>query len=221
MNIQKIILAGATGLIGSHTVPMLIQAGFDVHIVVRKPPVLVHGATVHIAPVDQWPEIVREISAAVAISCLGTTMRVAGSKSAFAAVDLDLVTALAAAAKSSGADHFITVSSVGANAASSNFYLRTKGQVEDRICAMGFDRTDYLRPGLLRGERGGDRRFGERMGILLSPIVDTLLMGSLQRYRSIAAHDVAAAICALALRSEARTLVYENTDILALAEGRF
>jgi uncharacterized protein YbjT (DUF2867 family) len=215
---QKVILAGATGLIGSAALPLLVSAGFDVHILLRKPVSDINGVTAHVAPVEQWPEIVKQLGADVAVACLGTTMRNAGSQAAFAAVDLELVSAFAAAARAAGANQFIGVSSVGASAASSNFYLKTKGQMEAAIGAMGFERADFLRPGLLRGERGGIPRYGERLGILLSPLTDLLLMGPLQRYRSISADDVAAAICRLALRSEPRTRIYENEAMLLLGK---
>ncbi len=215
---QRIILAGATGLIGSAAVPLLVTAGFDVHILLRSPVSAIDGVTAHVALPDQWPRLISQIAADTAVSCLGTTMRAAGSQAAFAAVDLVLVSAFAAAAKAAGADQFIAVSSVGANAASSNFYLKTKGQMEADIGALGFERADFLRPGLLRGERAGMPRYGERLGIMLSPLADLLLMGPLQRYRSIAAGDVAAAISRLASLSGARTRIYENEAILELGK---
>jgi uncharacterized protein YbjT (DUF2867 family) len=215
---ERLILAGASGLIGTAAIPALAQAGFDVHVMARRDLSAVTGVTSHIAPANMWPEIVTKVGARIAISCLGTTMRIAGSQTAFATVDLELVCDFASAAKKAGANQFIAVSSAGASAASSNFYLKTKGQMETAVGALGFERADFLRPGLLRGERGGERRFGERMGIILSPLTDMILMGPLQRYRSIAAEDVASAICALALKPGARSRFYENEEMLILAK---
>jgi uncharacterized protein YbjT (DUF2867 family) len=216
---KRIIVAGASGLVGSTALPLLVAAGFDVHCLFRTHTDPIIGVTSHIAPTQHWPDIVKEVRTNIAVSCLGTTIRTAGSQAAFAAVDLDLVTAFAAATKISGAKQFIGVSSVGADIASSNFYLKTKGQMEAAVGAIQFERTDFLRPGLLRGKRNGTPRYGERLGIMLSPITDLLLIGPLQRYRSIASEDVALAICALALHSGAGKQVYENVAIIELARG--
>ncbi len=214
----RIVLTGANGLIGSATLPLLVQAGFEVHVLMRREQTRIKDVACHVAATQQWAQITGEIGADIAISCLGTTMRVAGSQSAFAAVDFDLVAAVAEAAKASGARQFISVSSVGASSNSSNFYLKTKGQMETAIRDMGFEQTDFLRPGLLRGTRDGERRIGERLGILLSPLSDMIMIGSLSRYRSIAAADVAAAICVLAKATNPGSSIHENDAILALAK---
>ena len=85
----------------------------------------------------------------------------------------------------------VTVSSVGADPGSGNFYLRIKGEMESALEALGFERLDILRPGLLRGPRGGDRRPGERIGIALSPLVNLVLRGRLDRFAAIDADVVA------------------------------
>jgi uncharacterized protein YbjT (DUF2867 family) len=215
---RRIILAGATGLIGGHAVRILLDAGHDVSCIMRrKDENLASAAHQIIAATEQWPERVCEVGADVAISCLGTTMRDAGSKAAFAAVDLELVTSFAAAAKAGGASHFISVSSVGADMGSSNFYLATKGKAEAKLAALGFARFDIMQPGLLRGDRDGPVRFGEQIGVLLSPLTDMLMMGSLARYRSISAENVARAIAALASAEGQGRFFHQNPAIEHLA----
>src|SRR6202030_3338928 len=66
----------------------------------------------------------------VALCALGTTIRQAGSQERFRAVDIDCVLAFARTAKAAGAQRFVVISSVGADPASRNFYLRTKGEME-------------------------------------------------------------------------------------------
>jgi uncharacterized protein YbjT (DUF2867 family) len=219
---RRIILAGATGLIGGHVADFLTKAGHDVYCIMRRTHEnLPAGACQIVAPTDAWPELVHETKADVAISCLGTTMRIAGSKPAFAAIDFELVSAFASAAKNGGAQHFIGVSSVGAGHDSSNFYLSTKGKAEKAIGALDFARTDIMRPGLLRGDRSGDRggnvRYGEQFGVLLSPFTDMLLMGSLSRYRSISAETVGRAIAALVSQDGGGAFIHENSAMLTLA----
>jgi uncharacterized protein YbjT (DUF2867 family) len=215
---RRIILAGASGLIGGQVAQLLSAAGHDVYCVLRrdsnKLPRNVHQI---VGGTPDWPALIRETGADVAISCLGTTMRDAGSKAAFAAVDLDLVTRIAAAAKDSGASHFISVSSVGAGPNSRNFYLSTKGRAEAQIAALGFTRTDIMRPGLLRGNRGGPVRFGEQIGTMLSPLTDKLMIGSLARYRSIPAENVARAIVSLTKEGGQGNFIHENSAIERLA----
>lgn len=134
----------------------------------------------------------------VAVCCLGTTMRQAGSQAAFRAVDHDAVVAFADAAKRHGAQRFVLVSSMGANAASSNFYLRTKGEAEDDVEKRGFPSFVTARPSILDDEGARrDRRLGEKLGLavmgLLAPVV-----GPQSRYAAIKADVVARALVRLA-----------------------
>lgn len=109
------------------------------------------------APPEQWGELVAAERPAIFISCLGATIRQAGSRAAFRAVDHDLVLAAARAAKKGSARQAIVVSSVGASAKAGNFYLRTKGETEDGLRALGFERLDILRPDCSPAS-GRDRR---------------------------------------------------------------
>lgn len=84
---------------------------------------------------------------------LGTTMAQAGSQAAFRAVDFDAVLAVAQAAKASGATHCAVVSALGADARSGVFYNRVKGEAEQALIALGFERLVIARPSLLDGER--------------------------------------------------------------------
>lgn len=147
-------------------------------------------------------------------------MRSAGSEAAFRAVDLETVAAFAAAARRSGARHMVTVSSVGADPGSRNFYLRTKGEMERALGALGFERLDIFRPGLLRGERGGERRLGERIGIALSPLANLMLRGGLDRFAAIDADVVATAAAAALRQTEPGIHRHENRSIRAIGRAR-
>ncbi len=215
---MRVAMIGATGLVGSLAARKLLAQGCDVDALLRRPSGVVHpNWHEHVAAPTEWAGIVAGLAPDSAVSALGTTMRQAGSKPAFRAVDFDMVVAFARAAVAAGARRMVTVSSVGADLASANFYLRTKGDMEAALEGMGFERLDILQPGLLRGPRGGDRRLGERIGIMVSPMVNLLLRGRLDRYAAIDADVVAAAAAAALRQTEPGVFRLENLGIRRLA----
>lgn len=217
MTSPDILLIGATGLVGgaviAHAAPLRLTI-----LARRAPEGLASPHELVVASGEQWASVIAERRPAVLISCLGTTIRQAGSWAAFRAVDHDLLLASARAAREAGTAHMITISSVGASANSANFYLRTKGEAEAGLRALGFARLDLLRPGLLTGARAGPPRLGEGLAMLAAPLTDALLHGGLRRYRSIPAAAVARAIVALAGGGEPGAHVHENEAIRALAD---
>lgn len=216
---KQIILAGATGLVGRQVAQLLAnKSDVELHAVLRRndadlPPSVIQ----HVGAANEWPSMVNALEVDIAISCLGTTIRTAGSQAAFRAVDHDLVLAFAEAAKKAGASDMVTVSSVGASAAASNFYLKTKGQTEDGLRALGFERLDLIRPGLLTGGSRPDSRPGEAIGIMLAPFTDLLMLGPMARYRSTPSAKVAQAIVTLALGGGQGQHIHENDAIRTLA----
>jgi len=215
---SKIVIAGGSGLVGKQVADLLARNGVEVHLVSRRPTVQsTLNAQEHVGPSDDWPAIVARINPDVAISCLGTTIRTAGSQDAFKAIDHALVLAFAQASHTAGTQHFISVSSVSAMPASSNFYLRTKAEMEQGLCNIGFQRLDIMRPSLLTGGKREANRPGEALGILLSPFVDRLMVGPMRKYASTPSHILAQAIAGLADRREHGVFIHENDSIRALA----
>lgn len=93
---QKIVIAGGSGLVGMQVAEGLARAGHKVHLVSRRPSAnIIPNIQEHVGVTSDWPAIVASIKPAIAISCLGTTLRKAGSRDAFRAVDHDLVLAFA------------------------------------------------------------------------------------------------------------------------------
>lgn len=171
-----------------------------------------------VADPANWAEAVAAIAPDAAICALGTTWRKAGgNEDAFRAVDHDLVLRFALAAKEAGTGTFVLVSSAGAALSAKAFYLRVKAKTEDAVARIGFRRLDILRPGLLRGPRGGDRRWLERLGILASPVTDQLLLGPRRRFRSIDARTVAAAALQCAREKAQGRFTHDNDSLLRLA----
>lgn len=210
----RVALVGATGLIGRRVIE-IASAGDEVRIVgiARREARLPSGARMEmfVAEPDKWGDIMDAVRPRALICALGTTWKKAGrDEAAFRAVDHDLVIATAESAKRAGVPNMVVVSAAGANARSKSLYMRVKGETEDALSRVGFKRLDILHPGLLRGERVGDLRFGERAALIAAPLVDPLLSGSWTRYRSIDAGLVAEAALGLALRRAGGRFTHDN-----------
>jgi uncharacterized protein YbjT (DUF2867 family) len=215
---MRVALIGATGLVGRRLVPRL--GGHELLILSRRPGDWSQANVREmVAPANRWPSLLAQERVDAAISTLGTTWRNAGSWAAFEAVDRTAVVAFARAARAAGATQMISVSSVGADAGSSNGYLALKGRAEDDLRRIGFDRLDILRPGLLRGPRGNDRRLKERLGIAISPLANLFLRGPLDRFAAIDADQVAAAIARALGAPGGGVFTHYNREIRSLARG--
>lgn len=217
----RVALVGATGLVGSELMKLCVGRR-DVRLVAvaRREAPMPPGARMEmfVAEPDKWGEVFEAVRPHALVCALGTTWKKAGrDEAAFRAVDHDLVLATARAAKEQGVANFVAVSSAGADPRSKTFYLRVKGEVERDLQGLRFKRLDILRPGLLKGLRAGDRRLGERLAILASPLADAFLHGRLEVYRSIDAAVVAKAALALAMRKAAGRFVHDNAAILRAA----
>lgn len=230
---SDVMLLGATGLVGRLALPLLLdraeREGFIVHAPTRRSLDVKHACLRPIhgeIETEQGLALVDRVLAEdgvrleAFVCALGTTLKQAGSEAVFAAVDRDLVLKLALIAHRHGARQAVVVSSVGADAASPSFYLRVKGEMEAGILALGFERADFLHPGLLLGPRGPERRRGERIAQMLSPLFNPLLLGPLRRFRAIRAETVAAAMTALVGRQGAGVMMLTNPSIEEMARGR-
>jgi uncharacterized protein YbjT (DUF2867 family) len=116
--------------------------------------------------------------------CLGTTIKTAGSQKNFRKVDIDYCLSIAKKAKDSGAKTLSLISSIGADSSSKNFYLRTKGQLEDAIQEIGFPVVNIFRPSFLVGQRS-EKRLYEGVGIMIASFMNLFLVSSARKYRSV------------------------------------
>jgi len=214
---KRLCLVGATGLTGSCLIEQAVSRS-DVRIVgvARREMRLPEGARMEmlLAEPSGWADAIAAANASVLVCALGTTWRKAGKdESAFRAVDYDLVLACAQAARAAHIDHAIVVSSVGADMASSNLYLRVKGEMEQALARLSFRRLDILRPGLIRGSRSADRRPAERLAMLASPLLDLALHGERRKYRSVKVDALAQAIFALTREKAGGRFIHEHDAI--------
>ncbi|NUO48041.1 MAG: NAD(P)H-binding protein [Polyangiaceae bacterium] len=145
-------------------------------------------------------------------SCLGTTIKKAGSKEAFYAVDHDAVIAVGKAARAAGAKQMLHVSSLGADAGSMIFYNRVKGETERDVAAIGFDAAVAFQPSIIDGERA-ESRTGERIGLA----VTRLFAPVLGKYKPTSADAIARAMIAVAKEKRSGSFVVDSREIERLA----
>ena len=190
-NTHVALLAGATGLVGQAVLTILLadKRYTTVHIVGRRAPDVQHLKLVlHIGTslADWVSPVVDDVFIA-----LGTTIKVAGSKAAFKAIDTDAVVAIAAAAKAAGATRIAVVSAMGASAQSGVFYNQVKGEMEAAVSQLGFETLVIARPSLLTGDRDAlkqPKRVTEKLSLVAFKWLKPLIPAN---YRAITASNVA------------------------------
>ncbi|UBU49466.1 NAD(P)H-binding protein [Cobetia amphilecti] len=210
---QTAIVIGATGVVGREVVAELIacEAIARVITLTRRPVPgdsdKVENHVVDFARLEDWAHC---FQADLLFSCLGTTLKQAGSLEAQRRVDIDHQLSAARLAAAQGVTHYLLVSSSGANHASRNGYLRMKGELEVAIKALPFARISVFQPSLLVGERS-EFRLGESLARYLLPVL-TRLPG-LQRYRPIRGAQVAARMVEVSQRQQQAHAVYRLEEV--------
>lgn len=203
----RVLLTGATGLVGGHLLRLLIaDARVSQIIAPTRRPLPPADKVVNLVEAD-LTDVLRPLETAVDLvfCCLGTTRKQAGSKEAFIYVDYTLVVDTALAGLRLGAKHLLVVSAHGANAHSPLFYNRVKGEMETALRHQNWPRLTLFRPSLLLGERA-DKRSAES---LFTPLLK-ILPGN---WRAVAAQDVARAMV-----HEAFTPAGESVKIIQSAD---
>jgi len=220
MHTRTAVLLGATGLVGGFCFEELKRSSAynKITVITRRPLNLApHPAVIEKIQPDLSQLSPVDFQGADDVFCaLGTTIKQAGSQAAFRAVDYELPMIAAGAAKSAGAEQFMLVSSVGADAKSGNFYLRTKGELERDLAGVGLQAVHAFRPGLLLGTRN-EFRTGEAIAQKLAPVLNVLFIGRLRQYRSIPAETVGRAMVGAAFQQQAGTHIYTYDEIGSLA----
>ena len=188
---NKSIVLGSTGLIGKNLLTYLGEKDLSVTAITRRP---IDNMPKNVSPMiidfDEFLDQGHLPDCKHIYICLGTTIKKAGSQESFKKVDLDYCLGFAKKARESGATTISLVTSIGANADSKNFYLKTKGKLENEIKTMGFDSVNIFQPGLLLGNRDEIRPL-EFLGQYGSYLLNMTLLGSAKKYRSIDAKRVA------------------------------
>jgi uncharacterized protein YbjT (DUF2867 family) len=206
---QHILLAGATGLTGEHLLDRLLNEPTIARVLApSRRPLAEHAHLDN--PQGELLALLPQLDGQVdtAFCCLGTTIKQTGSQDAFRAVDHDLVLAFAARARALGARHLLVISAIGADANSTVFYNRVKGEMEQALRAQNWPQLTIVRPSLLLGARQ-EFRLGER---LAAPFMRWLP----GKYRGIEATVLARALWRLALEEDTGTRVIESDQLRRL-----
>lgn len=206
---QHILLAGASGMTGEHLLDRLLNEPTVERVLApSRKPLAEHPHLEN--PVGELLALLPTLDGPVhtAFCCLGSTIKQAGSQDAFRAVDHDLVVAFAARTRELGARHLLVVSAIGANAGSSVFYNRIKGQTEEALKAQGWPQLTIARPSLLLGPRN-EFRLGER---LAAPFLRWLP----GKHRAIDVTALARALWRLALEEGEGLRIVESDELRRL-----
>ncbi len=187
---------GASGLVGTELVKLLVvDTNYDQLIIGNRKQInysssKVKEVIVDFGSLEKYQSLFKVDDVFV---CLGTTIKKAGSKEKFEYVDYQLPKEIANGAKKANVECFTMITSLDANANSSNFYLKTKGRVEDYVNNLNLKNCFFVRPSLLLGKRK-EKRLVEGIAQWWMKKADFLFLGSLKKYKAIEAKEVAKAI---------------------------
>ncbi|MEM7180429.1 MAG: oxidoreductase [Spirochaetota bacterium] len=212
MEAKTALLAGSTGLIGSHCLSLLLASPVYAHVysLSRR-----STGTKHSKLQEQIIDFERALSLELPSAnidvycCLGTTIAKAGSQEKFRKVDFDYVLNLGRFAKEINATSFSVVSSLGADSSSGVFYLQVKGEIEAALHELKLSSLHIFQPSLLLGKRE-ETRFGEEMGSFLSGLISPIFIGGLKKYKPIAGETVAKAMLHYAQTPNPGSKIYQS-----------
>lgn len=213
------LLLGATGLVGGHVLRALLDdETWSRVIVLGRRSVGIESPKLdeHLIDFEALETHAERFAVDDVFSCLGTTIKKAGSEDAFRQVDYIYPFETARLAEAGGAEQLLLVSSLGANPEARSFYLRVKGELERNLSRLAFRTTCFFRPSILLGARDERRPLETFMAGLASGLW-WLMIGPLGRFRPIEAKNVAAAMVAVARRRRPGKHVIESDEIRRIA----
>jgi len=206
---RNLLILGASGLTGEHLLDRVLSAPTVQRVLApSRRPLSTHPHLEN--PRGNLLEILQQLQGPIdtVFCCLGTTLRQAGSESAFRAIDHDLVIACARRARELGARHFVVLSSLGADPHSRVLYSRVKGEMEEALKAQDWPQLTIARPSLLLGERC-QRRLIEQV---TAPLARVLL----GKWRAISVCTLARALWRLALEEGQGVRIVESDELRRL-----
>ncbi|WP_342083615.1 NAD(P)H-binding protein [Dyadobacter sp. OTU695] len=159
---MKAIIIGATGATGKDLLDTTISDPDyrEVAIFVRRSTGITHSKLTEVlTDFDNLKDVSGQIHGDVLFSCLGTTLKAAGSKEKQRHIDYEIPLEFAQIARRNGVPKMVLLSAYGASPDSNVFYSRLKGELEEEIKKLAFENLIIFKPGLLL--RKNSDRFGE------------------------------------------------------------
>ena len=212
---KKAIIIGATGLVGLALIEQL-QSSDDfesITVVVRKKTDKLDAYT----KVTQFvledflllnDEDVNGFTHA--FSCLGSTIKQAGSKDKFYAIDYEINAHFADLIQDKNI-HLLIVSALGANANSPIFYNKVKGQLEAYLKKLSIYKLSIFQPSLLIGKRSEVRLLEDTAQTLFKLVEKTWTKQF--KYKPISAEQLAHTMVIAAQTQSAAFKLYDNLAI--------
>ena len=213
--IKTAIITGASGLIGSKLLTMLLHnKEYEKVISLGRKKLKQKHRKLQQEIIDFEDAATYEqyLQGDVLFCCLGTTAKKTPDRDMYYKIDHDYPLGLAKAALAKNVAQFHFISAIGADASSSNFYLKTKGETERDLKKTGLDSLFIYQPSLLTG-RSKNQRTGELIAAFVMAVINPLLLGSLKKYRSIAGLTVAKAMFNQSLKEKKGVSVYTTDQI--------
>ncbi len=214
------LIIGGTGLIGNELLHLLLDSSdYNKVIAFSKREMQIDHPKLSVEIIDfDKPETYADLVQGDDFFCtIGTTIKKAGSKEAFRKVDYQYPKQFATIAIEHGINQFLLISSLGADANSGNFYLKTKGEIQSFLKDSEFASVSIVQPSLLLGDRK-EFRFGEQAGAIVMKAFSFLLFGSLNKYKPIQSDTVARALFVLAQKKDSGFNIYQSDGLEELGK---
>jgi uncharacterized protein YbjT (DUF2867 family) len=210
---MKVCLVGASGLVGSHLLDYLKKEDSIESILCLSRRDSFTMGKVQNRKIDFEKIAELDLSTIdVLFCCLGTTIKVAGSKEEFKKVDHDYVIELGKLAKKYSIPKFLVVSAMGVDSKSFLFYNQVKGQMEEALHSLELRSLQIFRPSLLLGERR-EFRLGEKIGEVVGGIFSFAFIGELKKFKPIEAKKVALSMLNHSLKNSDPFLIVESDEM--------
>ena len=216
------LIIGATGLIGSQLLKLLLESkNYDKVVAFVKRDIGFNHPKLIQRIIDfDKPETYQSLIVGDDFFCtIGTTIKKAGSQYSFRKVDFEYPKQFATFALQNKVKQFLIISSLGANANSENFYLKTKGEIQDFLKNCNFENVTILQPSLLLGDRK-EFRLGEKIGAFFMKTLSFLFLGNLKKYKAIEGKTVAKAMFIIAQKNYKGFRIIESGSIQEIANKK-
>ncbi len=215
------LIFGSSGLIGSHLLDLVLKNNYyqKIKLFVRSN-ITITDPRVEIIYDDfkNFDNLKNNINGDDCFFCIGTTRKDTPNKNEYRRIEYDIPLSVATIAKHNSVSTFIYVSSIGASASVSNNYLKNKGEVENELHKLNFNKLGIIRPSLLLGNRR-NFRLGERIAQLIMSNLSFVFIGKIKKYKPIQAIDVAKAIINIS-ENDYENNYFESDKLLEISQKK-